>query len=231
MKSVPRQHGDFREPGLGDGGDVRKLWRAFVAGIGQGPEPAGLDLRDRDRGGHDAHGDQAVDQVGDHRRRTLVHDRLELDAGHGAEHFTGHRLGAAGAAIGIRHAWIGFGHCDVVLHRLGRRGGRHQEKAGGNRKARDRDEILRLPAHARLEQGIVDDKRRAHQHGIAISLRCGDRIGADVAAGTRLGFNHEGLAQGFGEPYGYRAGLHVYHASRRIRHGLLLPTVLSQDSA
>ncbi|MCY1244225.1 hypothetical protein D9M72_572880 [compost metagenome] len=83
----------------------------------------------------------------------------------------------------------------------------------------DRRQVLqRVVRHAR-EQARVDGQRhRLQPDGVAIGRRLGDRVDADVAAGTGAVLHHDGAAEALGPGIRDQARGDVGAAAGGIRH-------------
>ncbi|MNV70589.1 hypothetical protein D3C71_1635630 [compost metagenome] len=60
--------------------------------------------------------------------------------------------------------------------------------------------------------------QRAHQQGVAVGLRLGDLVGANVARRARAVFHDHGLAQRARQFLRQHAADHIGGAPRRVRH-------------
>ena len=107
-------------------------------------------------------------------------------------------MGAANTARAVAElARCGFGRGSHVLDGLERRLAAHHQDQRPTLDQQDRHQVVDRVEAQFLEQGLVDGQRCevAHAHGVAVGLGAGDRVGADVAAASRLVVDDHVLAQ------------------------------------
>ena len=153
---------------------------------------------------HDLH--LSADQIGERRRRAAIGHLHHLDPGHHLEQLGGDVLRRADAGRGITDlAGIGFDIGDQLgnrLHRNRRIDLHHQRHAHD---AGDRGDVADEIEIEILVQRGVDGIRRGHrEQRVAVGRRAHHRLGADIAAGARLVFDDEGLAEPLGEPLAHQ---------------------------
>ena len=212
-------------PGFGDRRHVRQCGASLRARHRERGQLAGLDLRQRRRQvvEHQVH--RAADQVEQRRPGAAVGEVEQVGAGHALEQLAAQMdRGAVAARRHVQLARIRARVADQVGDvldagglRLGRVHHQHVRHPGHHR---DRRQVLeRVEWHLRIERRI-DRLRadRAHQQRVAVGRRLRDEVGAEVAAGTRLVVDDEGLAERLAELRRERARQDVGGAAGRERH-------------
>ena len=222
-EALPRPRLEAREPRRG--GDRRhagKLLALLQRRDAERLQAAGRDVRARGRvvDEHDRHG--AAEQVLHGRRRAAIGDLVELDAGRLLEQHGGEMERIADARMR-----------DVDLARLGLRGGDqlgdrvhlqlvrvHQQHADEARRQRDRREVLLGIERDLLVEALVGREGRdvAEQDGVAVRLRLGDEVRAEIGRGARLVLDHDRLADQLLHLLPDEAREEVGPAAGRIRH-------------
>ncbi|KAG0770776.1 hypothetical protein G6F22_017102 [Rhizopus arrhizus] len=130
-------------------------------------------------------------------------------------------LGRAVAGRGHGHvARLGLGQRDEFRQRLGLH--RRVDDEHQRHRAHDghrREALFHVIGDAAAVQGGVDGMagQRAHQQGVAVGLRLGDLVRADVAGGARAVLDDHRLAQRARQFLRQHAADHVGRASGRIR--------------
>ncbi|MNS87902.1 hypothetical protein D3C72_1218590 [compost metagenome] len=145
----------------------------------------------------------------------------DIDARLHLEQFAGHVDGRAAARRGESQlAGILLGVFHQFLNRLDRHLGIHDQDVRHLGAQGDRREILGEIERDVLVERLVDGAGDGHeQQRVAVRRGALHVVGGNVAAGARLVFNHERLAQGLGEFLGHDAGDHVGStASRKTDH-------------
>jgi hypothetical protein len=107
-------------------------------------------------------------------------------------------VSAADATRRVRKlAGLGLRRGHDVLHGLEGRFVAHHQDQRAALDQHDRHKVVLGVVRDLLEQGLVDGERRkvAHADGVAVRPGLGDRIGADVAAGTGLVVDDDRLPQ------------------------------------
>ena len=134
---------------------------------------------------------------------------VHADAGIARQHLGGQVRNRAHADTGIADlAGIGLGSLDQILQAVEGRSGRSDDRTRRVDDVGDRGEVLGRRKTQRFMH-IRRDRHRAdrqHAQGMAVWLRPGQGLRADVAARTRPVLDHDGLAQRVGHFLGQFAG-------------------------
>jgi hypothetical protein len=145
----------------------------------------------------------------------------DVDAGSRLEQFGGEMGGRAVARRGIAQlARFGLGQRHQLGERVHRQRRGHRDDVGHGRKQADGGEVTDRVVAQLAEQRQVGAVRRveADEQGVAVGRRARRGLGADVAAGTALVFDDDGLTELVAQTQGQRARHVVQHAGGRRRH-------------
>ncbi|MCY1551048.1 hypothetical protein D9M68_873510 [compost metagenome] len=114
----------------------------------------------------------------------------------------------------------GLGGLDDVGDRVGGVGRmRHQQERAPGGEAHGREVLLRIETQLALVEAAVHDERiHRYQEGVAVGRGARYFFGADIAAGARQVFDHDGLAERLGQAGRQLAGDQVDTRARRERH-------------
>ena len=165
--------------------------------------------------------DVAGDQIVERRRGTAVRHVLQADMPHQLKQLGRQMRGRAVALGGIGDpSGMALRVGDELGHGLGRNlVGIDNQRVWHPPHHGDRHKLQWIEAEMRIEI-LVDDQRprRRGQQGVAVRLRLGDRLGADIAASAGAVVDDDGLAPLSRQPVGEDARHHVCGASRGVRH-------------
>ena len=125
----------------------------------------------------------------------------------------------AGGGIGHR-AWLGFGHVDQLLGRLGRHFRAHRQRARSGADQCNRGKrFFRIETHLRLvDRRVIGKRHRSNQQRVAVGQRVRGDFSADDAAGAAAVIDHHLLAEQRAHVIGHDATDDVVAAARGKGH-------------